>query len=57
MSTMGGSRWNGAVSWLVCAAAGAACAVYFLDPTRYAALTQTAGWFLTAARIVLSGGG
>jgi hypothetical protein len=57
MSTMGGSRWNGAVSWLVCAAAGAACAVYFLDPTRYTALTQTAGWFLTAARIVLSGGG
>jgi len=53
---MGGSKWNRAASWLVTAAVGAVWAVYFIDPTRRAALTQTAGWFLKAARMVFAGG-
>jgi hypothetical protein len=53
---MGGYRWNRAASWIVTAAVGAVWAVYFIDPTRYAALTQTAGWFLKAARILIAGG-
>ncbi|MBN2084314.1 MAG: hypothetical protein JW748_03750 [Anaerolineales bacterium] len=54
MSTL---RFGRVASWIVLAAAGFIGAVYFLDPTRRAAITQTAGWFLTAARFVLSGGG
>jgi hypothetical protein len=53
---MGDLRWNRAVSWIIAVAAGAVWAVYFLDATRYAALTQTAGWFLKAGRIMLAGG-
>jgi hypothetical protein len=43
-------------SWLALAVSGVIGAVYFLDPTRRAALTQTAGWFLTALGYVVSGG-
>jgi hypothetical protein len=53
---MNESRWNPVVSWMVTAALGAIWAVYFLEPTRYAALTQTAGWFLKAARFLAGGG-
>jgi hypothetical protein len=53
---MGELRWNRAVSWIVAVAAGAVWMMYFLDATRYAALTQTAGWFLKAGRIMLAGG-
>jgi hypothetical protein len=50
-------RFGRLVSWIVLAALGLVAAVYFLDPTRRAALTQTAGWFLKAARFVISGEG
>jgi hypothetical protein len=53
---MNASRWNPAVSWMTAAALGAVWAAYFLDATRYAALTQTAGWFLKAARFLAGGG-
>ena len=54
MSTL---RFGRLGSWIMLAVAGLIGAVYFLDPTRRAAITQTAGWFLTAARFVLSGKG
>jgi hypothetical protein len=44
-------------SWIAVAVCGGVAAVYFIDPTRRAALTQTAGWFLKAARFVFSGQG
>lgn len=44
-------------SWAVTALVGAVAAVYFLDPTRRAALTQTAGWFIKAARFIATGEG
>jgi hypothetical protein len=50
MSSFRFGRWT---SWLALAAVGMIGVLYFRDPTRRAALTQTAGWFLTAARIVL----
>lgn len=55
-NNMSGSRRNRAASWIVTAAVGAVWVVYFIDPTRRAALTQTAGWFLKAARMVFAGG-
>lgn len=54
MSDMRLGRLGG---WIVLAVTGLVAAAYFLDPTRRAALTQTAGWFLKAARFVLSGQG
>jgi hypothetical protein len=48
---MSNLRFGRLGSWIVLAAA----VVYFSDPTRVAALTQTAGWFLKAARFALSG--
>jgi hypothetical protein len=56
MEGMSGRRWDRAVSWIVAAAAGVLWAAYLLDFTRYAALTQTAGWFLRAVRILSAGG-
>jgi len=53
---MSGSRFGQALDWIVVAAVGIIGAVYFIDPTRRAALTQTAGWFLKAARLLLAGG-
>ena len=44
-------------SWIAVAVSGIVAAVYFADPTRRAAITQTAGWFLTAIRFILSGEG
>jgi hypothetical protein len=52
---MSNLRFGRLGSWIVLAAAGAVAVVYFSDPTRVAALTQTAGWFLKAARFALSG--
>jgi hypothetical protein len=42
---------------MILAILGAVAAAYFLDTTRRAALTQTAGWFITAVRFVFSGQG
>jgi hypothetical protein len=54
---MSESRLTTVVSWISAAAVGAVWAMYFLDATRYAALTQTAGWFLRAARFLAGGTG
>jgi hypothetical protein len=54
MSTLRFGRFLG---WFVLAVVGSVAAVYFLDSTRRAALTQTAGWFLNAFRFILSGMG
>jgi hypothetical protein len=54
---MNAFRFGRLGSWISLAVAGAVAAVYFADPTRRAAITQTAGWFLTAVRYVISGGG
>ncbi len=50
-------RLGRVMSWIAVAVCGAVAAVYFIDPTRRAAITQTAGWFLTAIRFILSGQG
>jgi hypothetical protein len=52
---MSGFRLGRQWSWIVLAAVAVVGAVYFLDPTRRAALTQTAGWFLKAVRFLFSG--
>ena len=52
---MSGLRFGRVGSWLALAMLGIVAAVYFWDPTRRAALTQSAGWFITAARFILSG--
>jgi hypothetical protein len=54
---MSGFRFGRVWSWLALAMLGIVAAVYFWDPSRRAALTQSAGWFITAARFVLSGSG
>ncbi len=50
-------RLGRVMSWVAVVVCGAVAAVYFIDPTRRAAITQTAGWFLTAIRFILSGQG
>jgi hypothetical protein len=50
-------RLGRVLSWVAVAVSGLVAAVYFIDPTRRAAITQTAGWFLTAARFIQSGQG
>ena len=52
MSGVKFGRWT---SWMILAVLGAVAAIYFIDPTRRAALTQTAGWFITAFRSIRSG--
>ncbi|MBN1439816.1 MAG: hypothetical protein JW929_10435 [Anaerolineales bacterium] len=48
-----GFRLGRIAGWIFLAAVGALAALYFLDPTRRAALTGTAGWFLRALRFLL----
>ncbi len=50
-------RLGRVAGWIAVAVSGLVAGVYFIDPTRRAAITQTAGWFLTAIRFVLSGKG
>ncbi len=52
MSGIQFGRWT---SWIILGILGMAAAVYFVDPARRAALTQTAGWFITAFRSIRSG--
>jgi hypothetical protein len=54
MSTL---RFGRILSWIVLAGVGLVAVVYFWDPTRRAAITQTVGWFLTAVRFLFSGKG
>jgi hypothetical protein len=54
---MSGSRFGRVFGWIVLTAAGIIWGVYFIDPTRRSALTQTAGWFLKAARFLFTGKG
>jgi hypothetical protein len=54
---MSAFRFGRLGSWIVVALIGAVGVIYFFDPTRRTALTQTAGWFLTAVRFALSGEG
>jgi hypothetical protein len=50
---MSGTRYGRLTGWIMLAVVGAIAAAYFLDSSRRAALTQTAGWFITAARFAL----
>ncbi len=56
-NNMSDVRLGRVMSWIAVAVCGVVAAVYFIDPTRRAAITQTAGWILTAFRFILSGNG